>query len=191
MNMTDKERGQNIQSHILPSTIAVVDKRTSLHCYYVKMCRTGEYACDTYSTHFYIIAGKGCSFVYLRNCIFCPLSLSVMFIVYSGGGVDSEGVKCRVGVVSTGGGGGSDGDGICGVCCGVSGLLLVTVVFWWCGDGVSGGGGDCGGCGDWGGDGASRVGGLDVLKSVVVVVFAVLLVVSVVTGFRRCCLCWW
>ena len=30
---------------------------------------------------FYIIAVKGCSFVYLRNCIFCPLSLSVMFIV--------------------------------------------------------------------------------------------------------------
>ena len=44
--------------------------RTSLHCYYVKMCRTGEDACDTCSTHFYIIAGKGCSFVYLRNCIF-------------------------------------------------------------------------------------------------------------------------
>ena len=82
VNMTDKERGQNIQFLILPSTIAVVDKRTSLHCYYhVKMCRTGEYACDTCSTHFYIIAGKGCSIVYLRNCIFCPLSLSVMFIV--------------------------------------------------------------------------------------------------------------
>ena len=44
--------------------------RTSLHCSYVKMCRTGEYACDTCSTHFYIIAGKGCSFGYLRNCIF-------------------------------------------------------------------------------------------------------------------------
>ena len=44
MNMTDKERGQNIQFLILPSTIAVVDKRTSLHCYYhVKMYRTGEY----------------------------------------------------------------------------------------------------------------------------------------------------
>ena len=70
MNMTDKERGQNIQFLILPSTIAVVDKRTSLDCYYVQMCRTGEYACDTCSTHFYIIAGKGCSFIYLRNCIF-------------------------------------------------------------------------------------------------------------------------
>ena len=44
--------------------------RTSLHCYYAKMCRTGEYACDTCSTHLYIIAGKGCSFVYLRNCVF-------------------------------------------------------------------------------------------------------------------------
>ena len=34
-------------------------------------------------THFYIIAVKGCSFVEgrMRNCIFCPLSLSVMFIV--------------------------------------------------------------------------------------------------------------
>ena len=53
-----------------------VDKGTSLHCYYVKMCRTGEYACDTCSTHFYIIAVKGCSFVYLRNCTFCLLSLS-------------------------------------------------------------------------------------------------------------------
>lgn len=70
---------------------------------------------------------------------------------YSDGGVDSEGVNCRVGVVSTGGGGGGDGDGdgICGVCCGVSGLLLVTVVFWWLGDGGSSGR-DCGGlgCGD-------------------------------------------
>ena len=62
-------------------TVPQVDKGTSLHCYYVKMCRTGEYACGTCSTHFYIIAVKGCSFVYLRNCIFCPLSLSVMFIV--------------------------------------------------------------------------------------------------------------
>ena len=62
-------------------TVPQVDKGTSLHCYYVKMCRTGEYACDTCSTHFYTIAVKGCSFVYLRNCIFCPLSLSVMFIV--------------------------------------------------------------------------------------------------------------
>ena len=44
--------------------------RTSLHCYYVKMCRTGEYACDTCFTHFYMIAGKGCYFVYLMNCIF-------------------------------------------------------------------------------------------------------------------------
>ena len=68
MNITDKERGQNIQFLILPSTIAVVDKETSLHCYYVKMCRTGEYACDTCSTHLYIIAGKGCSFVYHSNC---------------------------------------------------------------------------------------------------------------------------
>ena len=41
------------------------------------------YACDTCSTHFYIIAVQGCSFVYLRNCIFCPLSLAVMFIVYA------------------------------------------------------------------------------------------------------------
>ena len=41
MNMTDKERGHNIQFLILPSTIAVVDKGTSLHCYNVKMCRTG------------------------------------------------------------------------------------------------------------------------------------------------------
>ena len=32
---------------------------------------------------FYIIAVKGFSFVYLKNCIFCPLSLSVMFIVYA------------------------------------------------------------------------------------------------------------
>ena len=63
-------------------TVPQVDKGTSLHCYYVQMCRTGEYACDTCSTHFYIlIAVKGCSFVYLRNCIFCLLSLSVMFIV--------------------------------------------------------------------------------------------------------------
>ena len=44
--------------------------RTSLHCYYVKMCRTGEYACDTCSTHFYIIAGRDVPFVYLRKCIF-------------------------------------------------------------------------------------------------------------------------
>ena len=68
MNITDKERGQNIQFLIVPSTIAVVDKGTSLHCFYVKMCRTGEYACDTCSTHFYIIAVKGCSFVYHSNC---------------------------------------------------------------------------------------------------------------------------
>ena len=45
------------------------------------MCRTGVTCIFTCSTHFYIIAVKGCSFVYLRNCIFCPLSLSVMFIV--------------------------------------------------------------------------------------------------------------
>ena len=50
MNMTDKESGQNIQFLILPSILSVVDKGTSLHCYYVKMCRTGEYACDTCST---------------------------------------------------------------------------------------------------------------------------------------------
>ena len=62
-------------------TVPQVDKGTSLHCYYVKMNKTGEYACYTCSTYFYIIAVKGCSFVYLRNCIFCPLSLSVMFIV--------------------------------------------------------------------------------------------------------------
>ena len=36
-----------------------------------------QYACDTCSTHFYIIAAV-CSFVYLRNCIFCHLSLSAM-----------------------------------------------------------------------------------------------------------------
>ena len=74
--MTDKERWQNIQFLILPSTIAVVDKGTSLHCYYVQMCRTREYACDTWSTYFYIIAVKGCSFIYHSNC-----NLSVMFIV--------------------------------------------------------------------------------------------------------------
>ena len=76
MNITDKESGQNIQ-------FLRVDKGTSLHCYYVK----SECACDTCSTHFYfyIIAVKGCSFVYLRNCIFCPLSLSVMFIVHMDG----------------------------------------------------------------------------------------------------------
>ena len=60
-------------------TVPQVDKGTSLYCYYVKMCWTCENACDTCSTHFYIIAVKGCSFVYLRNCIFCPLSLSVMW----------------------------------------------------------------------------------------------------------------
>ena len=52
----------------------------TLFRYLSKMCRTGEYACDTCSTHLYITV-KGCSFVYLRNCIFCPLSLSVIFIV--------------------------------------------------------------------------------------------------------------
>ena len=46
-----------------------------------KMCRTGVTCIFTCSTHLYTIAVKGCSFVYLRNCIFCPLSLSVMFIV--------------------------------------------------------------------------------------------------------------
>ena len=63
MNMTDKESGQNIQFLILPSTIAVdlelVDKGTSLHCYYVKMCRTGEYACDTCSTYFLHNSSEG------------------------------------------------------------------------------------------------------------------------------------
>ena len=58
-------------------TVPQVDKGTSLHCYYVQMCRTGVTCILT----FYIIAVKGCSFVYLRNCIFCPLSLSDMFIV--------------------------------------------------------------------------------------------------------------
>ena len=62
-------------------TVPQVDKGTSLHCYYVKMCRTGVTCIFTCSTQFYIIAVKGCSFVYMRNCIFCPLSLSVMFIV--------------------------------------------------------------------------------------------------------------
>ena len=62
-------------------TVPQVAKGTSLHCYYVKMCRTGVTCIFTCSTHFYIISVKGCSFVYLRNCIFCPLSLSVMFIV--------------------------------------------------------------------------------------------------------------
>ena len=66
--MTDKESGQNIQFLILPSTIAMVDKGTSLHCSYVQMCRIGEYACDTCSTDFYIIAVNGCSFVYHSNC---------------------------------------------------------------------------------------------------------------------------
>ena len=70
MSMTDKEREQNMQFLILPSTIAVLCGRTSLHYYYVKICRTGEYACNTCSTDCYIIAGKGCPFVYLRNCIF-------------------------------------------------------------------------------------------------------------------------
>ena len=36
MNMMDKESRKNIQFLILPSTIALVDKGTSLHCYYVK-----------------------------------------------------------------------------------------------------------------------------------------------------------
>ena len=55
-----------------------VDKGTSLPCYYVKMCRTGVTCIFTCSTHFYMIAVKGCSFVEgrMRNCIFCPLSLS-------------------------------------------------------------------------------------------------------------------
>ena len=68
MNMTDKESGQDLLFLILPSTMSVVDKGTSLHCYYVKMCGTGEYACDTCSTDFYIIGVKGCSFVYHSNC---------------------------------------------------------------------------------------------------------------------------
>ena len=62
MNMTNKESGPNIQFFILPSTIAVVDKGTSLHCYYVKISSTCEYACDTCSIHFYIIAVKGVFF---------------------------------------------------------------------------------------------------------------------------------
>ena len=64
-------------------TVPQVDKGTSLPCYYVKMCRTGVTCIFTCSTHFYIIAVKGCSFVEgrMRNCIFCPLSLSVMFIM--------------------------------------------------------------------------------------------------------------
>ena len=65
-------------------TVPQVDKGTSLPCYYVKMCRTGVTCIFTCSTHFYIlIAVKGCSFVEgrMRNCIFYPLSLSVMFIV--------------------------------------------------------------------------------------------------------------
>ena len=53
------------QRKLTKYTVPQVDKGTSLHCYYVKMCRTGEYACDTCSTHFYTIAVKGCSFVYL------------------------------------------------------------------------------------------------------------------------------
>ena len=68
MNMMNKERGQNIQFLILPLTIAVVDKGISLHCYYVKMCRTGVTCIFTCSTHFYIIAVKSCSFVYHSNC---------------------------------------------------------------------------------------------------------------------------
>ena len=53
---------------ILPSTIAVVVKGTFLYCYYVKISRTGGYACHTCSTHCYIMAVKGCSFVYHSNC---------------------------------------------------------------------------------------------------------------------------
>ena len=47
------------------------------------MCKTGVTCIFTCSTHFYIITVKGCSFVEgrMRNCIFCPLSLSVIFIV--------------------------------------------------------------------------------------------------------------
>ena len=66
----------------------MIDKGTSLHCYYVQIYRTAVYEYDTCSTDFNIIAVKGCSFVYhnnnvdgrMRNCIFCPLSLSVIFI---------------------------------------------------------------------------------------------------------------
>ena len=59
---------QNIQSlqDIFNREIKLISTWFSVN----KMCRTGEYACDTCSTHFYIIAGKGFSFVYLRNCIF-------------------------------------------------------------------------------------------------------------------------
>ena len=41
------------------STIAVVDKGAFIHCYYVKMCRTGEYACDICSTHFLYNSSEG------------------------------------------------------------------------------------------------------------------------------------
>ena len=93
MNMTDKERGQNIQFLILPSTIAVVDRGTYLHCYYVKICRTGEYACDTCSTYFYIIAVKKdvplstTAIVEgrMRNCIFCRAATCSRMLEYPHG----------------------------------------------------------------------------------------------------------
>ena len=79
MNMADKERGQNTQFLILPSTIiAVVDKETSLHCNNVKMCRTGVTCIFTCSTHFWDVLLSTIAVVEgrMRNCIFCPLSLS-------------------------------------------------------------------------------------------------------------------
>ena len=88
MNMTDKESGQNIHFLILPSTIAMVDKGTSFHCYYVKICRTGV-TCILFYT-FLINSSEGMFLCLpyiaivegrMRNCIFCPLSLSVISIV--------------------------------------------------------------------------------------------------------------
>ena len=43
------------------------------------MCRTGVTCIFTFLHN----SSEGCSFVYLRNCIFCPLSLSVIFIYNS------------------------------------------------------------------------------------------------------------
>ena len=58
-------------------TVPQVDKGTSLHCYYVKMCRTGVTCIFTFLHN----SSEGMFLVYLRNCIFCLLYLSVMFIV--------------------------------------------------------------------------------------------------------------
>ena len=94
MNMMDKERGQHIQFLMLPSTIAVVDKGTSLHCYYVKMCITAR--CHMHIHLFYTFLHNSSEGMFLclpRQLLrvewgtvyfvllFCPLSLSVMFIV--------------------------------------------------------------------------------------------------------------